>query len=84
MPPKSGSFAWTITGSTPIQYHLHLRFERAKKLLRETNLPIKAIAQQVGFPDPLHFSHQFRRHVALSPRGWREESRDPSHPEIWG
>ena len=49
-----------------------LRFEKAKKLLTASEeLPVNAIAQQVGFPDCNHFSKRFKQIVGVSPTEYR-------------
>jgi AraC-like DNA-binding protein len=45
---------------------------RACELLDTTRLPIKQIADQLGFTDPLYFSRQFRQIHELSPVQYRE------------
>lgn len=47
------------------------RFETAKKLLREDDLPQSDIAGRLGFSDPGNFSRMFRRIGGLSPREFR-------------
>lgn len=59
------------------------RIARAQELLRHSDLPIATLAQQVGYPDPFHFSASFRRRCGLSPRQFRQQchSRDiPPNP----
>lgn len=58
-------------GVPPVRYLERLRLEQAKALLLTTSLPIKTIADEVGYPDPLHFSGCFRRVVGHSPREFR-------------
>lgn len=60
------------TGFAPNHYHLELRLNRAKDLLRNTNLPVKRICTMLGFSDPFHFSRFFKRRMGLSPRQWRQ------------
>jgi AraC-like DNA-binding protein len=47
------------------------RVEAAKKLLVETDLPIDAIAREVG-ATASHFGGVFREHTGHTPRQWRE------------
>lgn len=58
--------------TTPYQYLLDLRFERAKSLLRHTSRPVAEISALVGFSRPSHFSSAFRRRVGVSPRAYRD------------
>lgn len=55
------------TGFTPHQYLLKCRTDRAKQLLKTTNLSIADIANQVGFVDQSHLNRHFKRHFGVSP-----------------
>lgn len=59
------------TGLSPHQYVMHQRIERAKALLRDTDLPVSMVAREVGFASSSHFAQQFRRLVGVSPRSFR-------------
>ena len=59
-------------GMSPLQYMKKRKMEHACLLLRETEHPIKAISYSVGYTDPLHFSREFRKEMALSPSEYRE------------
>ena len=56
-----------------MDYLEEARLARARDLLATTELPIRKIADQVGFRDPNYFSRVFRRQVGKSPRGFRIE-----------
>jgi AraC family transcriptional regulator len=58
-------------GVAPHRYVLLRRVERARCLLRETDLPITEIAQQVGYASPSSFSVVFHRMTGQSPRRFR-------------
>jgi AraC-like DNA-binding protein len=55
------------TGGSPIQYRNRLRTQAACALLRNTNLPCKAIADRLGYSDLYTFSKAYRRTVGHSP-----------------
>lgn len=59
------------TGSTPHQYLLKYRTDRAKQLLKATNLSIAAIADRVGFADQSHLNRHFKRYVGMPPSQFR-------------
>lgn len=61
-----------VTGSTPLQYIHTIRMNNAKTLLEYTQHNITEIARLVGFDDPLHFSHFFKRHTGVSPSEYRK------------
>lgn len=63
------------TGFSPKQYHNQLRFERVKRLLQETNLPIGEIAALMAFDSPFHLSEWFKRRAGRPPSAWRSISR---------
>ena len=56
---------------TPHAYHQRKRLERARRLLRDTNLSITDIALECGFSSSQNFATAFRRHSGLSPRAFR-------------
>jgi AraC-like DNA-binding protein len=62
------------TGSSPHQYLLDLRLVRARNLLTETTLSVKAIAQQAGFDDEHYFCRFFKTKTGLTPGQWRSQS----------
>ena len=45
----------------------------AKRLLFYSEEPIKAIAYRLGFKDPAHFTHFFRREAGLAPESFRTQ-----------
>jgi AraC-like DNA-binding protein len=49
------------------------RAEKAKDLLRYTNLRVTQIAKQLEFGDVFAFSRHFRRVVGISPRQFRQQ-----------
>jgi AraC-like DNA-binding protein len=55
------------SGETFIQTKLRVRIEQSKALLLAGNLPIKEIAQELGFSDAAHFSRVFHRLVRMPP-----------------
>lgn len=70
-------------GKTPHALLLHYRLEKAKELLRETELPLEAIARRSGFAYAEYFSVAFRKHLGRTPGAYRREVRlpRPGHDE---
>lgn len=66
------SFKNTI-GCSAQEYLINLRMEKAKSLLKKTNMPINAIASAVGYSDQLAFSKVFKQYCGRSPRMYKEE-----------
>jgi AraC-like DNA-binding protein len=58
-------------GETPHQYLLTRRIERAKDLLRETDLSVTEVSLEVGFASLGSFSSTFKRIVGTTPREFR-------------
>jgi AraC-like DNA-binding protein len=63
------------TGSSPFQWMLAQRIERAKDLLLRSNLAIEQIAEHCGFADQSHFSRTFLKFAGDTPGQWRRLSR---------
>lgn len=61
------------TGVSPSRYHIDLRMEEARKLLRETRMSVLDVALEVGYTDPSHFARLFRRETGLSPSEYRRQ-----------
>ena len=61
------------TGDNIMGYLQARRLERAKHLLLHTQLPMKAIAAEVGIPDPHYFNKTIRRLLGASPTEIREQ-----------
>ncbi|MDC1437028.1 helix-turn-helix domain-containing protein [Gammaproteobacteria bacterium] len=59
------------TGLSPVQYLQEIRLEKAKELLKTSNLAIAEVAYTVGYPDSAYFSVLFKRIVSLSPGEYR-------------
>jgi len=58
-------------GVPPMRYFLGLRLDTAKHRLRTGDESLRTIAQDLGFHDEFHFSHQFKAHVGHSPQAFR-------------
>lgn len=60
-------------GTSPYQYLMRQRIERAKQLLRTTSLSVAAIAVQVGFANQNQLAIQFRKFTATTPSNYRKQ-----------
>lgn len=58
-------------GSTPHQFVVARRIDRARQLLLETRMAVLDIALATGFADHSHFSRHFHRVMGASPRQYR-------------
>ena len=61
------------TGIAPHHFVIARRVERAKSLLRETDLSITEIAHRVGCANQSHFSMLFHRATAMTPSLFRQQ-----------
>ena len=65
------------TGRPVQQWITERRMAEARKLLRQTDLTIEAIATGTGYRQTSFFIKQFRRDHAVTPAAWRREARAP-------
>jgi AraC family transcriptional regulator len=63
----------SATGVSPSRYHINLRMNLARRLLRETRKSVVEIALDVGYTNPSHFAQRFRRETQLSPSDYRRQ-----------
>jgi AraC family transcriptional regulator len=61
------------TGQPPHLYVVMQRVERAKSLLRDSELALIDVAAQAGFRTQGHFTGVFRRYTGFTPRSYRLE-----------
>ncbi|MFN4243835.1 MAG: substrate-binding domain-containing protein [Tepidisphaerales bacterium] len=55
-----------------------VRLMHARRLLRETDLPLSEVASACGYHYLSHFSHAFRKAMGVPPRVYRQASRNVS------
>jgi len=60
------------TGYSPINYLINRRIIESKKLMLQTNKPIKEIAALVGCKSPTYFSFLFKKETGVVPSKYRE------------
>ncbi|WP_374368724.1 GlxA family transcriptional regulator [Dongia sp.] len=59
-------------GCTPAKFHAQLRLQRARRMLRQTELSVAEIAIACGFVSLSHFAKAYRRQFSVSPRQDRQ------------
>ena len=64
----------TFLKTSPMEYVIGLRMKHARILLLNSELPIKAIADRVGYRNPLYFSCEFHRLYGMPPREFRKRN----------
>ena len=63
------------SGLSPLQYQLERRLVRAKNLLASSDMPVKDIAETLGFNSTWYFAHFFQKHAKTSPAAYRKQHR---------
>lgn len=61
------------TGETFTGYVTKLKLQKARVLLRNTDMKISEICQTVGFDDSTYFSSVFKKHFQISPSEFRQQ-----------
>jgi AraC family transcriptional regulator len=61
------------TGVTPHAFVVEARIERAKALLRSSDLPLLDVALAVGFSSQSCLNVTFRRHAGMTPADYRRQ-----------
>ncbi len=62
-----------VCGVSPMQYLMTTRMTAAKKLLRETQIPILQVSLLVGYEDSFYFSKIFHKKCAMTPSDYRRK-----------
>jgi AraC family transcriptional regulator len=60
------------TGISPHQYVMKARLDRAQELLVQTDMPLAALSETLGFQSQSHFSRAFRQYAGIAPSGYRD------------
>jgi AraC family transcriptional regulator len=82
MPVAEFSAAFTATfHTTPYQFVLDRRMQRAKTLLITTTTSITDIGIAVGFSTPSHFATTFKNRIGMSPSTYRRHARTDAPAE---
>ena len=64
------------TGMSPLDYIHALRLEEAKQILETEDLPIEAVAPEIGYQDNGFFGQLFRRKVGMTAAQYRRKWRN--------
>ena len=62
-------------GYSTKKFITRLKLKRAKALLEETDMTLKAIAEELGFSSEYYFSSVFRKHEGFPPGEFRKSVR---------
>jgi AraC-like DNA-binding protein len=69
--PHYSSLFKRYTGTSPVQFLIRLRVQKACELLDNTRQPIQEIGSRVGYEDPFYFSRLFTKVTGTSPSEYR-------------
>jgi transcriptional regulator GlxA family with amidase domain len=70
------------TGKPPHAYITERRMERARDLLRASDLRLCEVATRVGYQTQAHFTGVFHRQVGVTPRVYRVAGAGPMHAAL--
>lgn len=59
------------TGESITDYLTNVRIERAKQLLKTTDLKILGVAEMTGYENPQYFSTVFKKYVGVNPQQYQ-------------
>ncbi|MFT9848202.1 response regulator transcription factor [Aneurinibacillus sp. REN35] len=62
-------------GMTLTDYIVHVRLERARRLLSDTHLSIAQVGARCGWLDPNYFSRLFRKQEGITPTQYRKKQK---------
>jgi AraC-like DNA-binding protein len=63
-----------LVGEPPLTYLTWWRMTIAGRLLRESDAPLSAVAQRVGYGSEFAFAKAFKREFGVAPGRWRREA----------
>ncbi len=61
------------TGQTFTEYLIYLRLNKAKEMLKTTNIKSSQIARESGYNDSHYFSYIFKKNVGMTPSEYRSQ-----------
>jgi AraC-like DNA-binding protein len=64
------------TGVALHEYQIQARVAKARTLLGDTDLPVKVIAERLGYTDVYFFTRQFRQAVGVPPATYRRSRQE--------
>lgn len=60
-------------GMSPIQFLTEIRLKHSIEILRTTKMPIKEIAERVGYQDSFYFCRVFKKQYEMTPTEYRKQ-----------
>ncbi len=65
-----------VMNRTVQQFVQEVRLREARRLLRDTDLPIAELSERIGFGNPNYFARVFREHTGTTPLRMRKQFQD--------
>ena len=62
-----------LFGTSPHAFLTAARMQRAARLLKTTDLPVKTVADRVGYRSRSHFTRSFKNRFGTDPVAWRRD-----------
>ncbi|BES73197.1 helix-turn-helix domain-containing protein [Marinobacter nanhaiticus D15-8W] len=66
------------TGRSPMEFVERARLDKARRLLQDTDLPLKSIAFRCGFSSDDQFRRTFRKYLSVVPNDYRSRFSSPN------
>jgi len=63
------------TGETINEHLTSIRMSKAKELIMDYKNKLQEVGLAVGYSDPSYFTKQFKKHVGLTPKEYREQAK---------
>ena len=64
------------SGQTFTEYLIYLRLNKAKELLRNTDMKTSMIAHETGYNDAHYFSYIFKKNTGMTPSEYRQQNQN--------
>jgi AraC-like DNA-binding protein len=71
-----------VHGLTPLQYVNQIRVDRAKRLLMDSTMSVKEIAENLGFRDSPYLVRLFKKTTGASPGEFRARAKSSDSPSV--
>lgn len=72
--PAFSKYFKEATGQNVMDFTIHARIQKAKELLSETTLPLKEVAEQVGYYNVSSFTRRFKLNQGVTPGEYRKSA----------